>query len=168
MDADKVGEDTMFRDAETTSAPSQPVGTGMTRDDIVALFDRRQAALENLDAGALIADYAPDCVVESPTGGTHEGRDAAQVVIQAFFDAFLDLKVRRESLLIDGPRAVQIESMEGTHVGPFLGMPPTGKHFRFMIALFCELRNGKIVHERRIYDFTGLLVQIGVLKAKPA
>jgi len=30
------------------------------------------------------------------------------------------------------------------------------------------LRNGKIVHERRIYDFTGLLVQIGVLKAKPA
>ena len=25
-----------------------------------------------------------------------------------------------------------------------------------------------VVHERRIYDFTGMLVQIGVLKARPA
>jgi hypothetical protein len=28
--------------------------------------------------------------------------------------------------------------------------------------------DGAVVHERRIYDFTGMLVQIGVLKAKPA
>jgi hypothetical protein len=25
-----------------------------------------------------------------------------------------------------------------------------------------------LVHERRIYDFTAMLIQIGVLKAKPA
>ena len=28
--------------------------------------------------------------------------------------------------------------------------------------------SGKIVRERRIYDFTGLLMQVGVLKGKPA
>jgi hypothetical protein len=28
--------------------------------------------------------------------------------------------------------------------------------------------DGLIAHERRIYDFTGLLLQIGVLRAKPA
>jgi hypothetical protein len=28
--------------------------------------------------------------------------------------------------------------------------------------------DGLIEHERRIYDFTGLLVQLGVLRAKPA
>ena len=32
----------------------------------------------------------------------------------------------------------------------------------------CTLRNGLIVHEKRIYDFTGFLMEIGVLKAKPA
>jgi hypothetical protein len=31
-----------------------------------------------------------------------------------------------------------------------------------------RLRAGKIVHERRIYDFTGLLIQVGLLKTKPA
>jgi len=30
------------------------------------------------------------------------------------------------------------------------------------------IRHGEIVHERRIFDFTGALVQIGVLRAKPA
>ena len=27
--------------------------------------------------------------------------------------------------------------------------------------------DGQIVQERRVYDFTGMLVQIGVLKARP-
>jgi hypothetical protein len=29
------------------------------------------------------------------------------------------------------------------------------------------VENGEVVHERRILDFTGVLIQIGVLKAKP-
>ena len=37
-----------------------------------------------------------------------------------------------------------------------------------MAALRAKLvRDGEIVYERRIYDFTGLLLQIGVLRAKP-
>jgi hypothetical protein len=35
-------------------------------------------------------------------------------------------------------------------------------------VFFYQLEHGKIVRERRVYDFTGLLLQIGVLKAKPA
>ena len=158
----------MFRDVEATSAPSQLSKGEMTREEIIALFARRQAAIDNLDATAVVADYAPDCVVESPTGGTHEGRETARAVVQAFFDAFLDLKVLSQSPLIDGTHVAQISSMEGTHIGPFLGMAPTGKHFRFRMASFFDLKDAKIVYERRIYDFTGLLVQIGVLKAKPA
>jgi hypothetical protein len=35
-----------------------------------------------------------------------------------------------------------------------------------MVSL-CELHDGFITRERRIYDFTGLLLQVGALKAKP-
>ena len=49
-----------------------------------------------------------------------------------------------------------------------MGVPATRKPFRLPIVFLCTLEDGLIVHERRIYDFTGLLVQIGVLKAKPA
>ena len=35
-------------------------------------------------------------------------------------------------------------------------------------AIVTTVENGEITHERRILDFTGvLLVQVGVLKAKP-
>jgi hypothetical protein len=30
------------------------------------------------------------------------------------------------------------------------------------------MQDGFIARERRIYDFTGLLVQVGAIKAKPA
>ena len=49
-----------------------------------------------------------------------------------------------------------------------MGLPPTGRAFRFLAAFVFILRDGRIVEERRVYDFTGLLIQIGVLKAKPA
>jgi hypothetical protein len=32
----------------------------------------------------------------------------------------------------------------------------------------CQLGEGQIVHSRFIYDYSGMLIQIGVLKAKPA
>ena len=37
-----------------------------------------------------------------------------------------------------------------------------------LCAFVYTLRDGAIVHERRILDFTGVLIQVGVLKAKPA
>jgi hypothetical protein len=48
-------------------------------------------------------------------------------------------------------------------------MPGTNRHIEFRNARLMNLdADGLIAHERRIYDFTGLLVQLGVLRAKPA
>ena len=58
--------------------------------------------------------------------------------------------------------------MSGTHSGDFLGLPPTGRQMEFLMAALMGVENGFVVEERRIYDFTGLLVQVGVLKAKPS
>jgi predicted ester cyclase len=88
-------------------------------------------------------------------------------VLKAVFDAFLDLKVRSERLIVDGNQVAQILSIEGTDLGGFLGLPPTGKIFQLPAVFLYELNGLTIVRERRIYDFTGMLVQIGALKAKP-
>ena len=158
----------MTQDASTVIRQSRPSERQMTREEIVAFLARRQAAFDNLDAAALAADYAPDCVVDSPMGGAHHGPVAVQQVLQAGFNAFLDLKVRIEGQVIEGAQVAQILELEGTHIGEFLGLPPTGKAFRLTAAFVYELRGRHIVRERRIYDFTGGLLQIGVLKAKPA
>lgn len=148
---------------------SQNADIIMTRDEVVAMFARRQEAIERLDAGALARDHAEDGIVESPVaGGTINGRAAIERTYQAFFNAFPDLKSETEDLVIDGDRVVWFFTASGTDQGGFMGLAPTGKAFRVPMMFYYVLKDGEIVRERRIYDFTGILVQVGLLKAKPA
>jgi steroid delta-isomerase-like uncharacterized protein len=140
----------------------------MTRQQMLDFFKRRWDAYDDLDAAALAADYAENAVIESPSAGVLTGRDAAERTFRVIFGAFLDLTMTVDNLIIDGNHAVSVLSLEGTHIGEFLGLPPTGKRFTMPAVFFYQLENGKIVRERRIYDFTGLLVQIGVIKARPS
>jgi predicted ester cyclase len=156
----------MTFEPRTTIAPANPLESGMTRDEIEAFFKRRQEAYEDLDAKTLAADYTDASVIESPSAGVHRGRDAEQALRQ-MFTGFLDLTMSWDEVVIDGDVVVTIMTSEGTHMGELLGFEPTGKRFQMAVAIVYRLKDRKIIHERRIYDFTGMLVQIGVLKAKP-
>jgi steroid delta-isomerase-like uncharacterized protein len=140
----------------------------MTREEITAMFTRREAAWHAHDAAALAADHAPAAVVISPTGGVLEGRDDIQRIYQVWFTAFPDLRFTERDLLIDGDRVVLIMTVVGTHSGDFFGLPASGRHVQVVCAFVYTLKGNQIVHERRILDFTGVLVQVGVIRAKPA
>jgi predicted ester cyclase len=139
----------------------------MSREDMLALFARRDAAWKGRDVRALTESHAINGVVISPTGGVLEGRDEIRRVYEIWLSAFPDLTFESEDLLIDGSRAVQVASVCGTHSGDFFGVPATGRKVSFACALVVSVENGEIAHERRILDFTGVLIQVGVLKAKP-
>ena len=106
-----------------TSVASSP--TDITRDEILAMFARRQEAYDDLDAATLAADYADDVVIESPMSGRH-GKADAERYLQAFFDAFMDLKAMFEPPVIDGQHVAVIGTCEGTNVGGLMGLPPSG------------------------------------------
>ena len=141
--------------------------SGMTRDEIVTFFERRQELYDDFDAAGLAADYADDVVVESPMSGVHTGRAAAEKALSETFKAFLDLKMTTDAILVDGNRVAHFVTTEGTHLSDFMGVSASGKPFHLTVAFLYELKDRRIVRERRIYDFTGLLVQVGLLKAKP-
>jgi len=143
------------------------VDSALTREELVALFKRRQGAFDNMDADALTEDYAEDCVVDSPAAGTLRGAVAVDRARRAWFEAFPDLKYQTERLVIDGPHVMQLLTIEGTDIGGFMGLP-SGKSFKAPAVFVFEFRDRKIIKETRIYDFTGVLVQIGILKAKPS
>lgn len=140
----------------------------MTREEIIEMFSRREAAWQAHDAVALAADHAPDAVVISPTGGVLEGRDDIQRIYQVWFTAFPDFRFTERDLLIDGDRVALVTTLNGTHAGDFFGLPASGRRVQAVCAFVYTLRDNQIVHERRILDFTGVLVQVGVIRAKPA
>jgi len=139
----------------------------MTRDEILALVEKRRAAWDARDAAALAATHADKGIAISPTGGVLEGRAEIERVYRLWFAGFANLRFRDEEMLIDGDRVVQIATLSGTHAGDFFGLAPTGRQVDVQVALLMKVAGGLVVEERRIYDFTGVLVQVGVLKAKP-
>ena len=140
----------------------------MTRDEVLALFHRREAAWWKRDAAALAADHTPAGVVVSPTGGVLEGRADIERVYQVWFTAFPDLTFTTEDLIVDDDRVALLCRVSGTHLGEFFGVGATGRRIEISCAFIYRLADGLIAHERRVLDFTGLLVQVGVLRAKPA
>jgi steroid delta-isomerase-like uncharacterized protein len=140
----------------------------MSRDEIVALIKRREEAWTARDSGALVATHAEDGTVVSPFGGVQEGRDEIARIYKLWFTSFPDIVFHQDDVLIDGDRAVLVGRMSATHAGDFFGLAPSGRHFEAQIAFVLKFADGAVQEERRIYDFTGLLVQVGVLKAKPS
>jgi steroid delta-isomerase-like uncharacterized protein len=141
----------------------------MTRDEILGLLARRANAWRQLDIEALVADYADDAVVDSPlAGGITHGREQIIQVFRTYFAAFPNMQMQEDEVLVDGHRAAVMASFSGTDSGGFMGMPPTGRTITIPVVFLYEFKDGKIVRDRRVYDFTGTLVQVGTLKAKPA
>ena len=117
----------------------------MTHDRILSIFARRRHSWNQHDAANLAADYTEDAVLTSPYVGRVVGH-----------------------LAVGNNLVAQFFSIAGTHSGEFMGMPPNGRRFECHIASRFTMRGDRICFERRVYDFSGLLIQIGVLKAKPA
>lgn len=139
----------------------------MTREEIDRFFERRLVAWSDRDPASLGADHADGCVVESPTHGRLTTREAIQNVYATWFDAFPDLKFIHDDLIVEGHRAALFFTSTGTHMKPFASIPATGRQMSIRGVFVFTFRDGLIVHEKRYYDSTSLLMQIGVIKAKP-
>lgn len=140
----------------------------MTRDEVVAFFVRRNEAWQSRDVGALARTHAENGVVRSPMFGELNGREAIASSYASLFRMFPDWTFMAESLIIDGDQVAQSFQATATHSADFMGLPATGRHFRIEGVRLHTMKAGVIQYEQRIYDFTGLLIQVGVLKSKPA
>jgi steroid delta-isomerase-like uncharacterized protein len=142
----------------------------MTSEEIRAFLDRFSGAWESQNVRALGACYADDCTVVSPIFGTLHGRAAVEKSYGDLVKVFGIQKVRVDDVVIgneDPPRAVVVWNVQSTHIGEMFGMPASGKKIERTIAYILTLKDGLIVRETRIYDFTSMLMQLGVLRAKP-
>lgn len=139
----------------------------MTHQEIVEFFDLQQGYWRERDCEALARCYTPDAVIVSPIFRTVTGSTAILESFRLLFKIFPDWTYRAEDLLIDGDRVAEPFHVKATHQGEFMGLPAQGRRFEIEGVRIFELHGGRITHERRYYDFTGMLIQLGVLKGKP-
>jgi steroid delta-isomerase-like uncharacterized protein len=141
----------------------------MTRDQVQALLERHTAAWNHRDVAALTASHADVGVVWSPMFGRVEGRPQIEHSYRSLFSIFPDWQIRFEPALIDGDRLAESFAVTATQLGEFLGFPGTGKRCLFEgVSIILLNDDGLIVEERRTYDFTAVLAQMGVIRTKMA
>jgi predicted ester cyclase len=139
----------------------------MTRDEITTFFDRRQLDWRARNPEALAEAHASDGMVVSPMFGALHGRVEIADSYRRLFATFPDWYFKNEELIVDGARVAQHFVATATQVGEFMGLPGTNRHGRMEGMLLYTMKDGLIFHEQRLYDYSALLIQIGVLKSKP-
>ena len=136
--------------------------------EIRTVVERFLETWKRKDAPAAASFHTPDGVAESPMYGTLNGRKAIEDGYRAFFTSFPDATIQLETMVVEPPHVAVFTTLTATHVNEFFGLPGTGRRIDFRNCQLMRVENGSIVHVRRIYDFTGILLQVGVLRAKPA
>ena len=140
----------------------------MTRNEIEAFFKARSQAWRAHDAEALASSHAGGGTVASPMFGSLRGHEAIAKSYASLFRTFPDWNFMDEALIVDNDRVAQPFTASATHAAEFMGLPASGRKFRIQGVRLYTMNDGRIQDEQRVYDFTGLLIQVGVLKSKPA
>jgi len=143
----------------------------MTSDEIRSFLDRFVRAWEKQDVPALGACYTDDCTVVSPIFHTLRGRAQVERSYRDLFRAFANPSIHVDDTVIstgEPPRAVIVWTVQSIHAGEIFGVPGSGRRIERTSAYIMTFRGGLIGSERRVYDFTNMLMQLGVLKARPA
>jgi len=136
----------------------------MSTEDNKALARHAYEALNQRDLALVDELCAPDFVFYRGST-TMQGREPYKQFLSMYLTAGPDLHFTIEDQVAEGDKVVTRHTARGTHLGPFMGIPPTGKHVTATGIAIIRVANGKIVEEWANADDLGLLQQLGVIPA---
>ena len=138
-----------------------------TSEENKALYRRTFEEVFNKGDLAIVDDLvAPDFLNhEVPSGMKNRGPDSTRQIVKMLRTAFPDLHVTIEELVADQDTVAGRVTMSGTHLGPFQGIPPTGRSFQQAHMHFVRFRDGKAIEHRAVRDDLGMMRQLGLIAA---
>jgi len=77
--------------------------------------------------------------------------------------AFPDLHMEIEDMVAEGDSVSVRLTMTGTHQGPFMGIPPTGRHFQVEQMRIMGFRDGQMTDSWAVIDWLGWRQQLGAM-----
>jgi steroid delta-isomerase-like uncharacterized protein len=104
-----------------------------------------------------------DYVDHGALPGQAPGLEGAKQKWAMYIAAVPDLHGTVEDMLAEGDEVAARWTAEGTHQGELLGVPATGKRFRFTGISICRLAEGKMAEQFEQWDRLGLMQQLGVI-----
>jgi len=108
---------------------------------------------------------APEFLNHEAPPGRDRGPESMRGLANMLRTAFPDLHFEIEELVAEGDIVAGRLTMSGTHDGPLMGMPPTGRAVRQDHMHFVRYREGKAVEHWGVRDELGMMQQMGIMPA---
>jgi steroid delta-isomerase-like uncharacterized protein len=81
-----------------------------------------------------------------------------------FVETFPDVRVSVDDVVAEGDKTAVRITVTGTHLGPGLGVAPSGKLLTFQAHTMCQWKDGQIVEGWNVIDMVSAYRQIGAAK----
>jgi len=94
---------------------------------------------------------------------TGHPKDDLKAAIDRTTGALADPAFAIDDLIAEGDRVAARLTTAATQVGPFMGMPPSGKRYSIEEIHVFRLRDGKVVEHWHQFDQMGLMKQLGAI-----
>jgi predicted ester cyclase len=134
----------------------------LTPEENKAQFRRTYEELLNGGELAVAEELvAPDFVNYEAPPGMNRGPESMRGLATMLRTAFPDLHFEIEDLVAEGDTVAGRLTMSGTHEGPLMGMPPTGRTVRQDHMHFVRFRDGKAVEHWGVRDDVSMMGQLG-------
>jgi len=104
-----------------------------------------------------------DVIEQVPLPGQGPGLKGLQDVLRGMKAAFPDIHWNIEEQMSDGDRVMTRFVWSGTQRGPFLGVPPTGRHVSVWGVVIDQFVDSRVKQTRIIMDTLGMMAQMGVI-----
>ena len=87
------------------------------------------------------------------------------MVFGRLYRAFPDIHITIEDLIEEGDKVVAKDTVTGTHLGEFNGLPPTGRSVSYPEIFIMRFVNGRIAEIWGVADVFSQMKQLGVIQA---
>ncbi|WP_233358649.1 ester cyclase [Thermomonospora amylolytica] len=145
---------------QTTSAGSPPQSL---RDRREAVVREHMQAENDMDFDLALGTFDHPRYELMATGQVYDGPEEVMEYYRTTRAAFPDQ--RNENVVLrHADDAVIVEfDLKGTHLGPFMGLEPTGRTFSCRMAAIFEFDGDRITCERVYFDLATIAGQLGLL-----
>jgi predicted ester cyclase len=88
--------------------------------------------------------FEPDALVSTPLPIEATGAQVVKEVFARLLRGLPDLHITIEDLIAEGDKVVSRNTVNGTHLGEYMGLPPTGKSIIYNEIFICRFAGGRI------------------------
>ena len=135
----------------------------MSTETNKAIARRLVAAINTDNEAAFLEVLTPAVLDHYSLPGLPPGREGWNMNRKILRTAFPDAHWHEEDLFAEGDRVVGRYTLRGTHLGEFLGIPPTGKAIAVSNIHILRIADGQIVEHWGHGDDMGMMRQLGAM-----